>query len=298
MKGHEETSVKIIPLEDSNFDQGISFITRLNQIPAHKISYLGESEKEITEDLKVIQPPEGYGFIVVSDDREIVGLFGVELDVELGRCWLFGPYVEHDNWDSIADLLYAELLDALPKEITNQELFFPEENTRVDKFVLRHGFDFYSAGAVLTLDAEQVNILPESGEQDLGDGSAAQFIALHEVVFPNTYYSGKQLLKLAEDEDKCLFVHRVDERIVGYIFLQVREAARGGYIDYIGVVQDFRQRGIGKSLVVSGIQWAFQFPFVEKVSLTVKPDNTPAVRLYHGLNFKTESVSQAYRKQT
>ena len=31
--------VKIIPLDDSNLEQGISFVTRLNQIPAHKISY-------------------------------------------------------------------------------------------------------------------------------------------------------------------------------------------------------------------------------------------------------------------
>jgi GNAT superfamily N-acetyltransferase len=290
--------VKIIPLDDSNMEQGTKFVTRLNEIPAHKISYLGESKDEIAEDLKAIRPPDGYGFVVISDHQEIIGLCGVEVDVELGRCWLFGPFVEHNDWESIADLLYDALLDALPDEITNQELFFPDENTSLGKFALRHGFDYYSAGAVLTLDAGQVGKLPESGGQILDDGDGGQFIALHEDVFPNTYYSGKQLLKLAEDDDKCLYVHQVDGRIVGYIFLQVREAARDGYIDYIGVDQEFRQQGIGKHLAVSGIQWAFQFPFVEKVSLTVKPDNTPAVRLYESLNFKTESISQAFRKQT
>ena len=67
--------MKIYPLEDSNLDQGIRFVRCLNEIPAHKISYLGESEEEIAEDLKAIQPPEGYGVVVDSDHKEITGLF-------------------------------------------------------------------------------------------------------------------------------------------------------------------------------------------------------------------------------
>jgi ribosomal protein S18 acetylase RimI-like enzyme len=290
--------MKIFPLEDSNLDQGIRFARRLNQIPTHKISYLGESEDEIGEDIKAIQPPDGYGFVVVSDHQEIVGLFGVEMDVELGRCWLFGPFVEHNDWDSIADLLYDALLKVLPEEISNQELFFPNENFQAGKFALRQGFDFYSSGSVLTLDSGQVDTVPESGGQDLDDGAVDQFIALHEDVFPNTYYSGKQLLKLAEHDDKRLFVHQVNSNLVGYIFIQVREAPRDGYIDFIGVDKGFRRQGIGTQLATRGINWAFKFPFVEKISLTVKPDNIPAVRMYQSLDFKTESVSQAYRKQT
>jgi ribosomal protein S18 acetylase RimI-like enzyme len=290
--------VNIIPLADSNLERAISFITRLNQDLAHNIAYFGDSEREITADVKAIHPPEGYGFIALSDQKQLCGLFGVEIDIELGRCWLLGPIVEHDEWDPIADLLYDAILGSLPWDITNQELFFPDQNTRVRNFALRHGFEFYSAGAVLTLESGQEHYLPESTSQNLLDVHATQFIALHDHVFPSTYYSGKQLLELARDEDKRILVHQVNGGIVGYIFIQVREGARDGYIDFIGVDEGFRRQGIGKNLAASGIRWAFQFPFVEKVSLTVKPENLPAMRMYQSLGFETESVSQGYRKNT
>lgn len=290
--------LNFVPLEDSNLKRGVSFIRRLNQTPVHSISYLRKSMQEIAEDVKAIQPPDGYGFVAISNDDQIVGLFGVEMDIELGRCWLFGPFVELDEWDAIADRLYDAILDALPGEITNQEMFFPDQNTRVHDFAIRHGFAFYTSGAVLTLDAWRVGNLPESRGQDLDDRNADQFMALHDDVFPNTYYSGKQLLNLAKDEDKGLFVHQIDGKIVGYIFIQVREATRDGYIDFIGVEDSFRQQGIGKQLVASGIDWAYQFPFVEKVTLTVNPENIPAMQMYHNLGFKIESVAQGYRKQS
>ena len=71
--------LKIIPLQDLNFEQGINFITRLNKMPEHKISYFGESQEEISEDLKTSQPPEGYAFIAVIPEEEICGLFGFDL---------------------------------------------------------------------------------------------------------------------------------------------------------------------------------------------------------------------------
>lgn len=288
--------MKIIPLEGSNLERGIRFITRLNRKPEHKISYFGETQDEIAADLKTCQPPDGYGFIAIAAQEELCGLFGVESDKELGRCWLLGPFVYHQDWEVVAERLYDAILESLPGEITNQELYFPEENTRVKNFALQHDFEFYSAGAVLTLTAGREVNIPESGNQSLDEEYIDQFIALHDAVFPNTYYSAKQLLEMAEDEDKCLLVHQVDERIAGYTFIQAREAAREGYIDFIGVDESFRHRGIGRQMAASGINWAIQFPFVKKISLTVKPDNVPAMRMYHSLGFKTETVASAYRK--
>lgn len=290
--------LKIFPLTDSNLEQGIDLITRLNKMPEHRISYFGESREVIAEDLKVSQPPDGYGFIAVLSNNEFCGLFGVELDKELGRSWLLGPFVDHEEWDVIADQLYDAIRESLPGEVASQELFFPEENIRVYEFALQQGFEFYSAVAVLTLDAGKKVDLPGDAGQDLDAKYSGQFIDLHEDVFPNTYYSGRQLLKLAEEDDKRLLIYQVDDRIAGYIFIQVKETAQEGYIDFIGVGENFRRQGIGRQLAASGIKWALQFPFVERINLTVKPDNIPAVRMYHNLGFKTDSVSQAYRKQT
>jgi ribosomal protein S18 acetylase RimI-like enzyme len=289
--------MRTIPLDDSNLDEAIDFIARLNQIKAHNIGYLSESAKEITADVRALQPPEGFGRIIVSDREKLVGLLGVELDIELGRCWLYGPLVENEDWDSIADLLYDAVLSFLPPEISDQEIYCHKQNVRLQGFALRQGFTFHSEGAVLTLDAGQKGHLPNPNSLEFVEEHNDQFIALHARLFPNTYYSGEQLIKLAEDDDKRLFIHLVDASLVGYVFTQGREAYKDGYIDFIGVDERFRRQGIATNLVANALNWFFQYPYVEKVTLTVNTENTPAMRMYQKIGFKMESVSPSYRKR-
>lgn len=290
--------MEIVPLDASNLDEAIAFLVRLNRIKEHNIAYLSESAPEIAADVKAIQPPEGYSRLMVSDHAQVVGLLGVEYDVELGRCWLYGPVVEHEDWDAIAELLYRAALSSLPPEIRDQEIFCHKQNVRLQRFALRQGFTFQTEGAVLTLTAGQQGYLPISDSQEFVKEYTDQFIDLHADLFPNTYYSGEQLIKLAEDDDKRLLIYLVDDDLAGYVFIQVREAYKDGYIDFVGVSQSFRRKGIGKSLILSALDWFFQFPYVEKVTLTVNTDNTPALSMYQDLGFKVESVSPAYRKRS
>jgi ribosomal protein S18 acetylase RimI-like enzyme len=289
--------MKTVPLDDVNLDAAISFITRLNQIKAHSIGYLSQSVREIAADVTAIQAPDGYGFIMVSDLGQLIGLLGLEFDIELGRSWLYGPLVEYEDWDAIADQLYEAVMATLPSEIRDQEIYCHKENIRVQEFARRQGFIFYSEGAVLTLGVGEKGYLPNSNSLKFVEEYTDQFIVLHARLFPNTYYSGEQLIKLAEDDDKHLFVHLLDDNLVGYTFIQGREAYRDGYIDFLGVDEQFRHQGIGMSLISSALNWFFQLPYVEKVTLTVNTENTTAMAIYQGLGFKIESVSQAYRRK-
>ena len=290
--------MKIIPLEGSNLDDAIDFAARLNHKAAHNISYFGKTETEIKTDFTAIQPPEGYGFIALSDNGQTIGLFGVEIDTELGRCWLFGPLVDHENWDSIAGLLFDEVLADLPAEINDQELYCGNQNNRVQEFAIRQGFTLNAEGAVLTLDVSQYDQISATNVQDFDEKRTAEFNALHSSLFPNTYYSAEQLINLAEDPDKRIFIHIQNGKLAGYVFIQVRESSKDGYIDFIGVDETVRRQGIGQHLVTGTLNWVQTFPFVDKVTLTVKTDNVPAMRMYAALGFLTESVSQSYRKRT
>ncbi len=291
-------TMEIVPLDASNLDEALAFLVRLNGIKEHNIAYLSETASEIEADVKAIQSPDGFACLMISDHAQLVGLLGVEYDIELGRCWLFGPLVDHEDWGAIADRLYKSVLSSLPPEISDQELFFHKQNVRLQNFALRHGFTFRSEGVVLTLSANQHGYPPISNSQEFVEEHTDQFIDLHAALFPNTYYSGKQLIKLAEDDDKHLLIYLVDDDLVGYAFIQVREAYNDGYIDFIGVDQRYRRRGIAKRLMADALNWIYRFPFVEKVTLTVNSDNTPAMRMYQELGFKVENVSQAYRKRS
>lgn len=285
-------------IDESILDQAISFVARLNQDLAHKISYFGDSRAEIEADFSALVPPEGCAFVGTSADGGVIGFFGIEMDRKLRRSWLFGPLVDHPDWERIADLLYASATAALPAEITDQEIFCHTLNSRVQDFAQRQGFVFHTEGTVQTLDVADRDRVKSFAGLEFTEEYLPQFSSLHAELFPKTYYSAEQLVELSREEDKCLLVHTEDGDLAGYVFVQARPASRDGYIDFIGVAQDHRRQGIGRRLVAQAVDWAVQKPFVERITLTVNSDNEAALNLYHSAGFITESVSRAYRKQT
>ncbi|MFL7891082.1 MAG: GNAT family N-acetyltransferase [Anaerolineales bacterium] len=284
-------------IEDANLDEVISFVVHQNQDLTHNISYFGDTEEEIRADFSIIQPPAGYGFIATGDDGYVSGFLGVEMDLELGRSWLFGPLVDQPDWNTIADQLYEASLDERPTQIADQEIFCHTQNTRVQEFAIRHGFTFHSEGAVLTLDISKYESHELFDIVEFDEIYSLQFAALHAELFPNTYYSAEQLIDLSKEDDKTLMLHLINGNLVGYVFVQARPASKDGYIDFVGVAQGYRRQGIGRGLVRMAVEWAVERPYVDKITLTVNTGNEGAMNLYHSLGFVTEMVSRSYRKQ-
>ena len=290
--------MQIKKIEASNIEEAIRLVFLLNQDPANKISYFGETRDEIEADFATVQPPEGYCFIAASDQGRVVGFCGIEIDLELGRSWLLGPLVDDTDWDATADLLYQAILANLPAEITNQELYFPVQNEWLEQFAARHGFAYHTAGAVLLLDVRQRQTRDAPGVIEFDADYADQLGSLHAELFPKTYYSAGQLIELARQEDKKMLIQTNQEQLAGYIFVQLRPASRDMYIDFLGVDRHYRRQGIARDLVAKAVEWAVEKPYVESVTLTVGGDNEAAISLYHSLGFNTQSVARAYRKQT
>ena len=290
--------MKIEKIDETKVLVAVDFINRLNQNLVHKISYFGDSREELEADFSALQPPEGYGYVAIGANDEIKGFFGIEIDRGLGRSWLFGPLVEHQDWDVIADQLYQSVLSDLPEEISNQELYFHGQNVRLEAFALQHGFDFNSEGASLELDVTLQRTGEVPGVFEFSQEYRSQFINLHAALFPNTYYSAEQLIALARDENKHLLVTVINGKLVGYCFFQARPASRDVYIDFLGIEPSFRRQGIARSLVAGVVDWAVRKSYVERITLTVSMDNEAAISLYHSLGFITQTVSRAYRKRT
>jgi ribosomal protein S18 acetylase RimI-like enzyme len=284
-------------IESANLDEVISFVVRLNQDLTHTISYFGDTEEEIGADFAILQPPAGYGFVATSDEGHVSGFLGVEMDLELGRSWLFGPLVDHQDWDAIADQLYGASLSARPSEVTDQELFCHTQNTRVQEFAARHGFTFHAEGAVLTLDLSKYESQELFDIVEFDETYSLQLATLHAELFPNTYYSAEQLINLSKEDDKTLLIHLNNGNLAGYVFIQARPASRDSYLDFVGVSQGYRRQGIGRALVLQAVEWAVVRPYVDKITLTVNNENEGAINLYHSLGFVTETVSRAYRKR-
>ncbi len=126
-------------------------------------------------------------WVVASEGERLVGAFGFDVDLELGRAWLYGPFVRHGAWATTADSLWAALLPLLPGDLREHELFFNVKNVDGLAFAERHGFPLHGDALILRFGRDALASLPELEAQELQPSQHAAFEALHARTFPNTY---------------------------------------------------------------------------------------------------------------
>ena len=144
--------MKIISCGTDHFEELVSFVVRLNGDDAHHIGFFGEGEADVRSSLAECVIPPAEGFQLAYDGDQLVGVFGVDADPEIGRAWLFGPLIEHADWQSLADELYAASMKIISDGISEQDLFCDIQNLNVAAFAERHGFPLRSENAVVTLE--------------------------------------------------------------------------------------------------------------------------------------------------
>lgn len=289
--------VEIIACRD-RFEELIQFVARLNSDGTHHIGFFGEGEADIRASLAECLIPTAEGFRLAYDGDQLVGAFGVDADPEINRAWLFGPLVEHEDWHTIADQLYAEVLPLIPVDIRDYDLFCDVQNVNIQAFAVRHGFPLYSENAVLTLARDKYK--PSAKRQTritpYQNRFLKQFEKLHTALFPKAYFTARQIVERI-DEHHQLFLAVERNHLFGYHFGKIEPESESGYVDFIGTEPSARGRGIGADLLAAGVGWMFSAPTTQRINLTVNADNAPARHLYETFGFVTDRVMRGYRKQ-
>jgi ribosomal protein S18 acetylase RimI-like enzyme len=289
--------VEIIACRE-RFEELIQFVARLNSNGTHHIGFFGEGEADIRASLDECLIPPAEGFRLAFDSNQLVGVFGVDADPEINRAWLFGPLVEHEDWHTVADQLYAEVLPLISVDIRDYDLFCDVQNVNLQDFAVRHGFPLHSENAVLTLAREQYK--PSAKRQTritpYQKRFFKQFEKLHLALFPKAYFTARQIVEKI-DERHQLFLAVERNHLFGYHFCKIEPESESGYVDFIGIETSARGRGIGADLLAAGVDWMLSAPTTQKINLTVNADNTPARHLYETFGFVTDRVMRGYRKQ-
>jgi ribosomal protein S18 acetylase RimI-like enzyme len=289
--------IEIVPCQDS-FEELVSFVARLNSDAAYHIGFFGEGEADVRASLAECLIPPAEGFRLAYDENELVGVFGVDADPEINRAWLFGPLIEHADWHTIADQLYAEVLPLIPVGIRDYDLFCDVQNTNMESFAVRHGFPLNSENAVLVLLREKYSPAAKRQSQIIAykERFFNQLEKLHKSLFPNAYFSTRQMVEKINETHQLLLA--VEEgQLLGYDFCKIEPESESGYIDFIGSDPSVRGRGIGGDLLASGIDWMLAASTTKKISLTVNADNVAARTLYEKFGFVTDRVMRGYRKR-
>jgi ribosomal protein S18 acetylase RimI-like enzyme len=290
----KHTSGAIIPCT-GRFEELLEFVARLNGAAAQHIGFFGETRAAIRETLLELEPPIDETFRLAVEDGRLVGVLGLESDPEIGRAWLFGPLIEHDDWQAVADQLYEAVKPIIPAGIHEYELFGDVGNVHLQEFAERHAFPLLGEHAILALErAKFVIPTPRSRVSEYQPAFFEQLEQLHDTLFPHTYFTARQMIE-KQDENRKLFILADGEILQGYTFCKAEPETGEGYLDFIGVAGPFQGRGLGKQLLAAALDWIFSVPGIEKVAATVRTSNTRALSLYSEFGFVTRRIMKGYR---
>ncbi|RKT57074.1 GNAT family N-acetyltransferase [Saccharothrix australiensis] len=299
--------------EPDDFAEVPALLVRLQADAAHHIGYLGETLGELTEELAEFEPDWPSCTVVATDDSgRLCGVLSVEVDTELNRVFLHGPFVDvpvnHPAgsriWDQTADALYAHAAPLL-RGIVDREVYGHTEHRRLAAFARRHGFTAGRASGIHVLDGDGLRglLLREASCPRTGparemrvlptDSAVHQAVAvLHERCFPKTYLSGR---KLVDGTGKHTVVVAMDgDSVLGYA---AGKAEPGEYyLDFVAVEPGVRGAGVGSALVTE-LVWklAERFGARPQAAASILVGNTSSRRMFDRLGFRLHLELVAYR---
>src|SRR5262245_53970388 len=153
------------------------FVGEQNRDEAHQIGYLDADPAQIEKFLMERDLPPHDSWVVARQAGQPIGAFGFDADGELGRAWLYGPFVRHNDWAAIADRLWAALQELLPAGLHEHELFYNIHNADCIAFAERHHFPILGDGLILRFGRESLAELPDSEARELAEAERTAFQA-------------------------------------------------------------------------------------------------------------------------
>ncbi|MHB8136476.1 MAG: GNAT family N-acetyltransferase [Anaerolineaceae bacterium] len=285
--------------QKADFEAISKIIALQNQKPeTHCIhSDTGEDAQIILGELIRLDAEGEICFFTASMDGRLMGVMGYELDEELGRGWLRGPFIADDrkDWTASADQLFDGLLDSLPESIRQLDTYLNIENLRGNNFYLGRAFKRLRLVHVYECLPSQKTIAPFDPYELLLPGEAQEFVGLHDTLFPGTYATGQRILEKIDGQHQ-VFVYKNGNEIMGYLYTVIDEDTADGSIEFIGVREDARGKGIGRQLLQTALHWLFEIKLVPKVMLVVNDDLSNARSLYESVGFRLKYTGVHNRK--
>jgi ribosomal protein S18 acetylase RimI-like enzyme len=299
---------RIEPVARDDWPALAGFIHRHNRRADGSVRCLhaaqGDSVTALANELAVLPADEAAFWRACDPGGVIEGIVGCEFDAALRRAWLRGPIVTGDPSQRLALLSrLAQALEAGLPQIRCFDAFPAEDEVPLNALYAARGYRRLGVHRVLeaALGAAEP-IAASTWPCPLGvtirraeAADLAPLLALHEVLFPNSYLKPSDFAEAVGDPGRHLLVCTdSDARLLGYLHAKDDPEQPEVYVDYLGVASEARGQGLGGALLAGALAWgrALGRP---RASLTVREDRAPALALYERGGFRLVSAGVHWR---
>jgi ribosomal protein S18 acetylase RimI-like enzyme len=268
--------------------------------PDRNIAYLGTERAGVIAELEGLEPAWTTTARIAREGDRIVGAVAVEWDDEVGRSWVMGPWVTHDDdrWLRLAGELLDAALAQVPPAITRHEMSGDLANRHLAQLAAARGWWVTEANHALSVDEAiaatwadiDVTALRPATPDDL-EGIRA----LHDTEFPGTYASADQLVAGQQDGTRTtLVVPDGTGGVAAYASGHLQDDGEA-CLDFVVVHPDHHGRGLGRRAITAVARDLLPRSPLRRMSLTVQDHRAPARGLYERLGFRHEVSFVGYR---
>ncbi len=116
------------------------------------------------------------------------------------------------------------------------------------------------------------------------------------------HYSDYFFESILKELPEAFIVAEIDGKIVGYIMCKIEFGfsnfrklgfVKKGHVVSVAVLEEHRGKGLGKALMLEGINGVIQRK-ADEIYLEVRVSNTGAIKMYEKLRFETKSRLKSY----
>ncbi|MFD1336748.1 GNAT family N-acetyltransferase [Oceanobacillus iheyensis] len=258
-----------------------SYLAEANKNPIKRCGYIGENTNEIKEVL--MEDFRLEEMMVAVDGDEIVGV--VAFDHEDGEAEVWGPVVTSENPIQTANSLWSQ--HPFTKQKWKFQFFYHVENEEMRSFA--ENLNATVNGYHTVLQCNQFTSTSNTNYEEIdiyNTKMTDSFKALHDTLFPGTYYPAEIILDRLTDEHRLLVRTNGDDDVIGYAYLEGNKQFKEGSVEFIGVDSAYRKQGIGKQLLQQSMILLMIEMEIPTLDLTVNDENIGAIHLYESVGFK------------
>ena len=294
--------------QTSDFDEYVLLIAE-----AEKLEPTGRCTSPLVVANQLERPnyfPEQDLFILLIDN--IVGYIDVKPELGIGRvildCWV---HPEHRRKGLATKLLSYATDRAKELGATVVQANIGEDNSVAIRVL--HGLGFSPVRRYLELEVDITRVgRPDKAGLDpdcryLQPGEEAKLAQLQNCAFAGSWgYNPNTVEEITfrihsntSSRDDIILIYKKDKAI-GYCWTGIsceegKPSTRKGRILMLGVIPDYRFKGIGKKLVLAGLAH-LRSKGLEFAELTVDSENKAACALYRSIGFEVQSNTFWYQK--